>query len=107
MRLSVPERLKMLELLPLKNTYEGMMEIQRLSMLLSLTDDEAKQIDVQHTEDGMIQWNQEKALGLIEDIPMGEWVTNVLRKMLRDRDREGEMEITELSLFEKFIMDYE
>ena len=107
MRLTIPERLKLLELLPPKESYKGMMEIQRLGMNLSVQDAEAIEIEVEHTEDGMIKWNQDKALGLIVDIPMGEWVTNLLRQVLRDRDREGDLEVTELSLFEKFILDYE
>jgi hypothetical protein len=106
MRLSVPERLKLLELLPPKESYKGMMEIQRLGMVLSLTGEEAEQIEVKHTEDGRITWNQDKALGLIVDIPMGEWMTNLIRQALREKDREGDLEVTELTLFEKFILDY-
>ena len=107
MRLSIPERLKLLELLPEKESYEGMMEVQRLGMLLSITDEEAEAIEVKKAEGGGIMWNQEKALGLIEDIPMGEFITNVIRLKLREKSRERELEVTELTLFEKFIMDYE
>ncbi|MHC4752227.1 MAG: hypothetical protein ACYTFW_20435 [Planctomycetota bacterium] len=107
MRLSVPERLKLLELLPEKESYEGMMEVQRLGMTLSITGEEAEQIDVKPAEGGGIMWNQEKALGLIVDVPMGEFITNVIRVILREKSRERELEVTELTLYEKFIMDYE
>ena len=106
MRLSVPERLKLLEMLPEKSSYEGIVEIRRLSMLLMLTGEEAEEIDVKHLEGGVTSWNQEKAIALITDIPMGEWVTNVIRKLLKEKDDEGDLDLASLSLFEKFIMDY-
>ena len=106
MKLTVHERLKLLELLPEKASYSGIMEIHRTSMLLSLTGNEAEQIEVKQ-EGGQIQWNQEKALTLIVDIPIGEWLTNVIRLALREKDRESDLEPAEISLFEKFILDYE
>jgi hypothetical protein len=106
MKLSVPERLKLLELLPEESSYSGIKEVYRTTLLLGLTDEEAKEIEARHHE-GMIQWNVEKALGLIVDIPMGEWMSNTFRGILRERDREGKLTTAEISLFEKFILDYE
>jgi hypothetical protein len=106
MRLSVPERLKLLELLPDKSSYSGMTEIYRLTMLLALTDEEAVQIEVKHGA-GVIEWNQEKALALIEDIPIGEWLTNEIRGILKEKNDAQDLDIQEISLFEKFIMDYQ
>ena len=107
MRLSVPERLVLLELLPEKNTYSGLVEIRRLLMLLSLTGDEADELGVKMLEGGQVSFEQEKALGMIVDIPMGEWITNIIRTILRERNDDGELKVAEASLYEKFIMDYE
>jgi len=107
MKLTVHERLTLLQILPDQSSYAGIREITRLNMLLGLTDEEAKQIEVKRLDDGRIAWNQEKALGLIVDIPMGEWITEVIRGILRDLDREQMLKLEFASLFEKFIFDYE
>ena len=106
MELTVPERMKLLELLPEKNTYAGITEIFRLKLLLQLTNDEI--VEIEAKMDGeMIQWNQEKAIALLIDIPMGEWITNVIRQVLRDKDFASDLEPAEISLFERFIIDYQ
>jgi hypothetical protein len=76
-------------------------------MHLTLKDEEATQIEVELVEGGGFKWDQEKALALVVDIPMGEFITNVIRVILREKSRERELEVTELTLFEKFILDYE
>jgi len=106
MQLTVHERLKLMELLPMESTYAGVMEIRRASMLLQLTGEEAEQIEATF-EDGHIQWNQDKALTLIVDVPMGEWMTETIRLALREKDHEGTLDPSLISLFEKFILDYE
>jgi hypothetical protein len=107
MKLSVGERLTLLGILPEESNYAGVREIFRLRQLLGLTDGESKEIEVQPTGDGRIQWNQEKALGLIVDIAMGEWITEMIRGVLRDLDKEYKLSPEIMSLYEKFILDYE
>ncbi|MHA2377006.1 MAG: hypothetical protein ACXAB9_12630 [Candidatus Thorarchaeota archaeon] len=107
MKLTVGERLTLLGILPEESNYAGVREIFRLRQLLGLTDDESKEIEVQPTGDGRIQWNQEKALGLIVDIAMGEWITEMIRGELRKLDKEYRLSPEIMSLYEKFILDYE
>jgi len=107
MRLSVPERMKLLEILPEESSYEGIVEIFRTVNLLRITDEEAIEIEVNQTPEGGIRFNQEKALTLIVDIPIGEWMTTVIRKQLRKMDEDGKLDVNIMSLYEKFIMDYE
>jgi hypothetical protein len=106
MELTVPERMKLLEILPEKNTYAGIVEIHRLKLLLQLTNDEILEIDAK-LDGEMIQWNQEKAIALLVDIPMGEWVTNVIRQVLREKDLATDLDLAEISLFQRFIIDYQ
>ena len=106
MKLTVPERLKLLEIMPEKSTFAGVKDIHMTNLLLNLTGDEADEVEAKFEGDRMF-WNQEKALGLLVDIPMGEWMTNTIRLVLREMDHEGELEAAEITLFEKFIMDYE
>jgi hypothetical protein len=107
MKLSVSERLTLLGLLPEESSYAGVREINRLMLQLGLNDEESKQIEVKRIEGNRIGWNQEKALGLIVDIPMGEWITEVVRMQLRDLDKNQQLRPEHMSLFEKFIFDYE
>ena len=107
MKLTVHERLTLLSLLPEESNYAGVREIYRLRQLLGLNDEEAALIEVKPLPDGRIQWDQEKALGLIADIPMGEWITEVVRGVLRDLDRDYQLRPEIMSLYEKFIFDYE
>ena len=107
MKLTVGERLTLLGLLPDESNFAVVKEIFRMRSLLGLTDEESATIKVEPTGDGRIQWDQEKALGLIVDIPMGEWITEVVRGELRDLDREYQLRVEVMSLYEKFILDYE
>ena len=106
MELTVPERMKLLEILPEKNTYAGIVEIHRLKLLLQLTNDEILEIDAK-LDGEMIKWDQDKAIALLIDIPMGEWITNVIRKILRDKDFATDLDLAEISLYQRFIIDYQ
>jgi len=106
MILTVHERLALLELLPTENTFAGITEIHRAKLHLSLTAEEMEELEVVY-ESGMVQWNQEKALSMDKDIPFGEWMVNAIRLILVDRDKASEITEREMSLFEKFVMDYE
>lgn len=106
MNLTIHERFKLLELMPQESDYAGILEIRRTTMLLSLTDSESTELEVKNV-DGIIHFNPEKALTMITDVPMGEWMTNIFRVILREKDHEATLEPAEVTLFEKFIMDYE
>ena len=106
MILTVHERLALLELLPAENTFAGIRDIHRAKLNLSLTDEEMEELEVVF-ESGMVQWNQEKALSMDKDIPFGEWMVNTIRGILVTRDKAAEITERDMSLFEKFVMDYE
>lgn len=106
MKLTVQERLELLEIMPANESYSGIKEINRTQLLLALSGDEWKELEVVQ-EEGNISWNPEKAMTLIVDIPMGEWLTNTIRGILRQMDRELQIKPQQMSLFEKFVLDYE
>jgi hypothetical protein len=108
MKLTVGERLTLLGLLPDESNYPGVKEIFRLRQLLGLTDEESKEIGVREGEmPGTIMWDNEKALGLNTDIAMGEWITEVIRGELRELNEDYKLTAEVMSLYEKFIRDYE
>lgn len=105
MKLTIGERIVLASLLPIEDSYAGMTEIQRLRIHLGLTGEEAEKIDMKR-EGGGIVWNEEKASQLIKDIPMGEWITNVIRDILRLRSDQRKIHAEEMTLYEKFVIDY-
>ncbi len=106
MILTIHERLTLVELLPPENTFAGIKEIYKARLHLSLTDEEMKEVGVVF-KDGMVEWNPEKALSMDKDIPFGEWMVETIRGILVARDKEGKITEREMSLFEKFVRDYE
>ena len=106
MILTIHERLKLLEILPLESNYPGMKEVLRGHNLLSLTDDEAKELDVK-VEDNRIIWNVEKSLTMDKDIPFGEWLTETVRDILYQMHKDYKITADLMSLYQKFCLDYE
>ena len=106
MKLTIHERFTLLELLPPENTFAGIKEIYKAKLHLNLTEDEIEELEIVY-EAGSIQWNQEKALSMDKDIPLGEWMVETIRGILVTRDKEAKVTEREMSLFEKFVMDYE
>ena len=106
MILTIHERLKLLELLPKEEDYKGMREIIRAINLLSLADEEGKELEVTF-EDNRITWNVEKALTMDKDIPFGEWLTKAVREVLRNLNKDHKIAADLMSIYEKFVLDYE
>ena len=106
MILTVHERLKLLELLPPESNYPGMKEIVRGINLLSLTEDEGKELDVKFEENRII-WNIDKALLMDKDIPFGEFLVESVRDVLYEMHKNHKITADIMSIYEKFCLDYE
>jgi hypothetical protein len=106
MILTIHERLTLLELMPDENTFAGIREIHRAKLHLSLTAEEMEELEVVF-EQGQVQWNPEIALSMDRDIPFGEWMVETMRGILVERDKAAKITEREMSLFDKFVMDYE
>lgn len=105
MKLTVAERFILRELLPTEESYAGMTEIFKLKTHLALSGAELKKIELVQDEKG-IRWNADKAQDVLKDIPMGEWVTNIIRDILREKNEKHKIKEQEMSLYDKFIVDY-
>ena len=106
MLLSVTERFVLAELLPPEENYAGMVEINKARANLALSGDEAIELEVVQAGD-RVNWNPEKAQQHIVDVPMGEWMIETIRGILRSKNDEHKLEDKLLSLYEKFVLDYE
>jgi len=105
-KLTVAERLVLANLLPAEESYAGMVEIRKLKAHLAFSGEEAQEIELTQDAHG-IKWNNEKAIQIVKDIPMGEWMTNVIRGILREKNGKNALAEREMSLYEKFIIDYD
>jgi len=106
MKLGIYERMELLQLLPPHDTYAGMKEIFTTKLLLNPTPEEAKIINMKQ-EGNRLVWDPAAAEGLVVDIPFSEFMFNMIRDILRRRSDEGKISDNQLTLYEKFVMDYE
>lgn len=106
MKLNLQERLVLLELLPEKSDYAGMKEVRRTRELCSFSAEEVKEHGAKQ-DDGQYRITPGKMVSVINEIPMGEWITETVRDVLRKRNDKRELEEKFMSLYEKFIVNYQ
>lgn len=106
MKLAFHERLALLDLLPAKEEYAGLKEIRRVREECSISGEEAKQFGDKQ-EDGSWRIDFSKTAGVLKEVPMGEWMTEKIRDILRKKNEKKELEEKLMSLFEKFVVNYQ
>lgn len=106
MKLTFQERVELLALVPTHEGYAGLKEIRRLREACSITGDEAKQYG-DKTADGTYRLDFGKTAGIVKEIPIGEWMTEIIRDTLRKKDEIYQLEEKHMSLFEKFVVSYQ
>lgn len=100
MILSVEERLVLLSLLPVEGEYATLKILTDLRMSLSFTEKEIKDWKLESdTEKGQTHWEVNGET----EIPMGEKATDIVEAALKKRNREKNLPIQALGLYEKFI----
>ena len=55
----------------------------------------------------MTNWNPKKAMEQIKDVPVDEFITNLIRKILADLEGKGKLTDQTISLYEKFVVMYQ
>ena len=111
MKLEVHERIALLQLLPAEGTYAGLKAIRRAKEMLSFQQEE---IEFQEISSGVgpdcnsfTNWNPTKAMEQIKDVPVDEYITDLIRKSLAELEAEGKLNDQTLSLYEKFVVMYQ
>jgi hypothetical protein len=111
MKLEVHERIALLQLLPAEGDYAGLKAIRRAKEMLSFNKDE---IDFFEIVSGVNQegqpytnWNPTKAMEQIKDVPVDEYVTDLIRKTLSNLEAKGKLTEQTISLYEKFVVMYQ
>jgi len=105
MKLNTFERMTLIPLLPTEESYAGMGDISKTKMSLQLTAEEAQQLIIPGSPNQ--QLDPAKSIGHIKDIPISEWMTKTIRKVLVDLDNKKSLKENQLTLFAKFVLDYE
>lgn len=100
MKLSVIERLIVQNLLPEKGSFTNLKLVRVAREALSF--DEAENKLLNFRQDGeQLRWN-DNAVGE-KDIKIGEVVTEMVKKKLRELDEKEELTVQQLMIYEKFI----
>lgn len=105
MKLSVMERVVVLDLLPREGDFLTLKVLRELRESLALKEEEIKQFGVTSLLDessGMINYKWEKNEEV--DIPMTEVKLNLIREQLRIIDRNKHLTENQYSVYEKFII---
>lgn len=107
MKLMVHERFALLNMLPEKSTYAGMKSIMRARGALSFTPEDIELYKMSRdTETGRWDWDADAAEKHVLDIPVEEYIVQMIRQKLEKMDKDGNITQTHMSLYEKFILDY-
>lgn len=106
MQLNFQERVALLKLLPEKEDYAGMKEIRRARETLAISGEEAQKYG-EKADGGAFNINFQKTMGVLKEVPMGEWLTEKIRDILRVMNEKHALEDQFISLFEKFVVNYQ
>ncbi|GAG28899.1 unnamed protein product, partial [marine sediment metagenome] len=107
MILEVQERLALLDLLPTEGDYASLRTLRRAREIISITPEEAEVLEFKQKPDGLLVWNVEASANLARDIPVDEWTTGKIKEMLINLSNEGNLKDMQLTLYEKFVVNYE
>ena len=115
MKLNVPERLILLQVVPKEGSFLTLKVIRDLTSTLALSDEEFKEFNVLQDKSqptlespegedigpNKITWNEK---GLEErEVEIGEKATDIIVEALKKLDQDKKLEQRHLSLYEKFI----
>ena len=74
--------------------------------MISFTPDEIKVFEIT-TTDGRTQWSTAKASAQIPDIPVEEYITNIIRDKLVEINKKEKLTEAQLSIYDKFVVMYQ
>ncbi len=107
MLLEVQERLALMELLPREGDYASIRELRRAREMISFTPEENKALDFKDKGGGILVWNIEKGAKMVRDLPVSSWTTSTVQQVLINLSNEKTLTEMQLSLYEKFVVNYE
>jgi hypothetical protein len=112
MLLEVHERFALLNILPKTGDYAALKTIRRAKEMISFTPEEIRFYGITNgvnpeTGKPQVNWNTQKAQEVVKDVPVDEYVTNVIRDKLSELSKKGQLTEDFMSLYEKFVIIYQ
>ena len=111
MKLEVHERIALLQLLPTEDGYAGLKSLRRAREMISFDGDELEfyEITSGYGPDGkpFTNWSPTKAMEQVKDVPIDEYVTDIIRKALVSIEAKHDLTEQTMSLYEKFVVMYQ
>lgn len=105
MKLGILERIRLMEILPLESNYITFRILTDLKKALSFTEKEIKQFKIKQVfkEDGSMQvgWDDTKETPV--EIYIGEQAVIIIKSALQKLDKEGKVNDSNITLFDKFL----
>ena len=107
MILDVGERLLLFQILPQREDYASLKSIHRVREAISFSPEEVKALAFEERDGRVVGWNQKAPENVAKDFPIDEWTTNKIRDILVQLNQQHQMLEGMISLYEKFVSDYE
>ncbi len=101
MKLSVPERFAMLNLLPQAGSFVILKLMRVFREALSFDDDEVERFEIKHEAD-RVTWNKSQVAD--KEIEIGSAIRGVIVETLTKLDETGRLTDAHVSLYEKFLL---
>jgi hypothetical protein len=106
MKLDVRERIALASILPNKGNYEALKTIRRAKEMVAFTPEEIELYKLEQTEGNQWKWDGEAAALNVKDVPVDEYITNLVRNKLAEMHNKEELTDQYVSLYEKFVIAY-
>lgn len=107
MKLEVHERIGIINMLPKQSDYVGLQALRVAKEIISFNPEEQEFFELKIGDDGLWHWNGTKASERVADLPIEKYVVEIIREKLADMNSKGELTDQYISLYEKFIINYQ
>ena len=101
MKLSVFDRIVLLNILPKEGNFATLKIIRKLREDLSFDEAENKALDFQFEENGQVKWRTDA--DIIKDVQIGEKANDIIIDSLKELDKQKKLKDQHYSIYEKFV----
>jgi hypothetical protein len=104
MKLTIPERISLLNLAPQKGNFLTLQLAQEMTNKLNLNEEEIEQAQIVNLPDGRTKWNPQAANAIEKDFRFGEAMRSMIQAELTKLDTRKELTVSQIPLYEKFVL---
>lgn len=105
MKLNVPERVALLQILPAEGDFTTLKVLRGLQEKLGFSEEDHKKFKIVRADD-RVSWNPEEGAKEVE-IELGEKATEIIKEALLNLDKEKKLTSSQFTIYEKFVQDKE